>query len=169
MRALSAGVSVVSISPPIGVELSGYGFYLERGCDGVRDEVLCKALVLDDGARKVAVVANDLIGLDRETVTWIRRRIEEHTGIPPDHVLLACSHTHSGPATIRLRGCGEVDDGYVHLLARKIVGAVAMACENMEPVTVRVGHGECGLGFNRVVRGARVDPEVGVLRFDQED
>ena len=169
MKALSAGVSVVSITPPIGVELSGYGYYLERRCDGVRDEVLCKALVLDDGARKVAVVASDLIGLDRETTTRIRRTVEERTGIPPDHVLLACSHTHSGPATIRLRGCGEVDEAYVRLLARKIAGAVTMAYEDMEPATVRVGHGTCGLGFNRVVPDAPVDREVGVLRFDRED
>ena len=169
MKALSAGVSVVSITPPMGVELSGYGYYLERRCDGVRDEVLCKALVLDDGVRRVAVVANDLIGLDRETVACIRRMVEARTGIAPDHVLLACSHTHSGPATIRLRGCGEVDEAYVRLSARKIAGAVAMACEDMEPATVRVGHGECGLGFNRVVPGAPVDREVKVLRFDRED
>ena len=46
---------------------------------------------------------------------------------------------------------------------------MAMACEEMEPVTVKVGRGESGLGYNRVVPGAPVDPEVGVLRFDRED
>ena len=90
---------MTDITPPLGVELSGYGYYLERQCDGVRDPLYSKALVLDDGKERVVVIANDLIGLDRETVRTIRMRIEKGTGIPPDHVLLACSHTHSGPAT----------------------------------------------------------------------
>lgn len=168
MGTLLAGVSVTDITPPLGVELSGYGYYLERRCDGVRDPLYSKALVVDDGKERVAIVANDLIGLDQETVRTIRKQVEEETGIPPDHVLLACSHTHSGPATIYLRGCGEVDAEYVRMLTRKMAGGVVDACGKMERVSISIGRGrEEKMSFNRMVQRGTVDPEVGLLRIDR--
>jgi len=170
MSKLQAGLGITTITPPIGVEMSGYGYYLNRRCDGVMTDLYSKALVLDDGDTRVAIVANDIIGVDRDITSRTRALVEANTGIPPGNVLLACSHTHSGPATIFLRGCGEVDQPYVEMLIRLMASAVIMANSALEPVTMRVGSGHLeNMSHNRVVQDGPVDPEVGVVSFYWEN
>ena len=170
MSKLQAGLGITTITPPMGVEMSGYGYYLNRRCDGVMADLYSKALVLDDGDTRVAIVANDIIGVDKDITSRTRALVEANTGIPPEHVLLACSHTHSGPATIFLRGCGEVDRPYVEMLIRLMASAVMMANSALEPVTMRVGSGHLdNMSHNRVVQGSPIDPEVGVVSFYRED
>jgi len=170
MSKLRAGLGITTITPPMGVEMSGYGYYLNRRCDGVMADLYSKALVLDDGNTRVAIVANDIIGVDRDITSRTRALVEANTGIPPEHLLLSCSHTHSGPATIFLRGCGEVDQPYVEMLIRLMASAVMMANSTLEPVTMRVGSGHLdNLSHNRVVQGGPIDPEVGVISFNRED
>jgi len=170
MSKLQAGLGITTITPPMGVEMSGYGYYLNRRCDGVMSDLYSKALVLDDGNTRVAIVANDIIGVDRDITSRTRALVEANTGIPPEHLLLSCSHTHSGPATIFLRGCGEVDQPYVEMLIRLMASAVMMANSTLEPVTMRVGSGHLdNLSHNRVVQGGPIDPEVGVISFNRED
>lgn len=170
MSKLQAGVGITTITPPLGVEMSGYGYYLQRRCDGVMSDLSSKALVLDDGNTRVAIVANDIIGVDRDITSKTRALVGENTEIPPGHILLACSHTHSGPATIFLRGCGAVDQPYVEMLIRLMASAVMMANSALEPVTMRVGSGHLNnLSHNRVVQDAPIDPEVGVVSFYRED
>src|SRR5262245_49552595 len=83
---LRAGVYATEITPPVGVTLpvlfarAGGGMRLE----GVHDPLWAKALVLDDGATEVAVVATDLLGLDRRAVAAIRARVQEECGLPAD-------------------------------------------------------------------------------------
>lgn len=170
MSKLKAGLGVADITPPLGVEMSGYGYYLNRKCTGVLSNIFSKALVLDDGETKVAVVANDLIGVDKDITARTRELVGAETDIPPHSVLLANSHTHAGPATIFLRGCGEVDQPYVEMLTRMMVSAVIMANDALEPVTSRLGSAHLdNLSHNRVVAGGPIDPEVGVISFYRED
>ncbi len=170
MSKLKAGSGVADITPPLGVEMSGYGYYLNRRCTGVLSNIFSKALVLDDGETKVAIIANALIGVDKDITARTRELVGTNTGIPPHNVLLANSHTHSGPATIFLRGCGEVDQPYVEMLIRMMASAVIMANDALEPVTARLGRGHLdNLSHNRVVAGGPVDPEVGVISFYRED
>lgn len=170
MSKLKAGLGIVDITPPLGVEMSGYGYYLNRRCTGVLSNIFSKALVLDDGETKVAMVTNDLIGVDQDITSKTRELVKAKTNIPHNNVLLANSHTHAGPATIFLRGCGEVDKPYVEMLIRMMASAVIMANDALEPVTARLGRGYLdNLSHNRVVAGGAIDPEVGVISFYRED
>ena len=54
-----------------------------------------------------AIVVCDLRGLDRPTVTAARRLVEERTGIPAGHVMIACTHNHAGPDTDIPAGAAE--------------------------------------------------------------
>ncbi|HID94985.1 MAG TPA: hypothetical protein EYP53_02865 [Candidatus Latescibacteria bacterium] len=167
MEHLYAGVGVVDITPPLGVELAGYGYYLSRRCDGVKDHLLSKALILDDGIERVALVANDLLGLNSKTVQRVREMVCNTIGIQPDHILLSCTHTHSGPATVWLRGCGEIDEDYLTGLPHRIVKAIKLASDRMVKAEIRIGSSRLnGFSYNRSEKQGRVDTEVGVLRVD---
>ena len=51
---LKLGTAAVPINPPPGIGLAGY--YHERGHEGVLDDILAKATVLDDGSTRAAIV-----------------------------------------------------------------------------------------------------------------
>src|SRR5688500_17165820 len=80
--AVRAGVGKAEITPPVGTPLGGYGNALLPGrpAEGVHDPLFAKALVLDDGARRVAIVATDLIGTNPE----ITRQVAARTGFAPE-------------------------------------------------------------------------------------
>ena len=64
---LRVGAARVVITPPIGVELAGYGF---GPSEGVLAELEAQALVLEGGGETIAIVAADLlaVGADRKSV-----------------------------------------------------------------------------------------------------
>src|SRR5262249_2770910 len=95
---LQAGAAAVRITPPEGTPLAGY--YAPRGARDVLDHLHSKALVLEEGGTKAALVVCDLISLPPHTVREARRLIEQQTGIPGSHVMLSATHTHTGPALL---------------------------------------------------------------------
>ncbi len=177
---LKAGAASVCITPPVGVDLCGFAGR-DSGSVGVHDDLYAKALVLDDGKKRVAIVTADLIGLDFETVNGIREGVSAGGWADPGSVMISCSHTHSGPATRRLRSIGETDGAYMNMTARKIVGAVAMACRDLAPSSFGFGRGDALVGINRRMKredgitvlgenpGGPVAPWVDVIRVDRED
>ncbi len=88
---LKAGAASIRITPPIGIPLGGY----ERLIEGVHDDLMAKALVLDNGHEKVLIVTLDLGGLEAEKVAHVRQEVERQTGIPGSNILICCTHSHS--------------------------------------------------------------------------
>jgi hypothetical protein len=163
---LRAGAARLEITPPVGLDLTGF-LARENPSVGVRDPLYVRALVLDDGDRQVALISCDLLGFDRELVVEIRDRIAIETGISAPHVMLACTHTHGGPATIHLVDCGEIDPKYVETLMPRIVEAVAQAQARLATATLATGSATSSEGVhNRRTPGDVIDPEVGLLRVD---
>lgn len=170
---VKSGVAVANITPSVGVD--NMGDY-SRLCPakGVGNELYTKALVLDDGDKRVALVTADVINFPEKLVEVIRGRIEALTGIVGENVLLSASHTHSSPAISEWdRPSGE----YVVELAKKIAGTVYMADREKQEALIGSGIGEAKVSINRWQRAptgvrwgpnpeAPVDHEVDVLRVD---
>ncbi|MBI2190975.1 MAG: neutral/alkaline non-lysosomal ceramidase N-terminal domain-containing protein [Planctomycetes bacterium] len=145
---MKAGCARVDITPPIGVDMTG--FAARPGPSrGVRDPLHARALVLEEGSERIGIVTMDLLSLDFGIVDWIRREVQRRTGMAGDHLLLSASHTHSGPATISLRGLGSLDSHYLDVLRRQVAGVVQMAAERLEPAELGFGNGQLRLGLNR--------------------
>jgi len=164
-----AGVAQIEITPPVGIALSGY--IARRGpALGVHDPLYAKALVLDNGATQVALVTVDVLGLQRSTVATLRSAIAAQTSLPAANLLLACSHTHAGPATMFLQGCGEIDPDYLQTLQERIIAVTVEAWANRQPARFGVGHGQVTAGVhNRRNPGAVIDPDLGIVRVDRMD
>ena len=184
--AWKAGVAKVNITPPVGIAQAGFGARKE-GCRGIHDELVAKALVLDDGRTKAAVVTCDFVGPDRTFVKEIRRIVEERTGIEGAHVMVCGSHTHSGPMWTspifwERKEEEDIEGEWAKLLPRTIAGAVLMAADRLEEAKIGFGAGEADVGVNRrrlneagkvgtiAPDPSRVrDPQVGVVRVDRAD
>jgi neutral ceramidase len=164
---LQAGVAEVCITPPIGVELAGYGPDLGRYSTDVHDPLMAQAIVLDDGQQRIAIITLDVIGVSQELTQGARREITVQTGIPPQNVMIAASHSHTAPTTCAFRAWGGPDPEYVHMVMRQIAGATAAAARKLEPVMLRVGRGSHrALAWNRIGQ-TDVDPTVEVIRLDR--
>src|ERR1051325_9751161 len=96
MSPLQAGVGRANLTPAIGNWLLGFASR-DSGCTSIRDELYATALVLDDGAMRVAVVSCDLLFLHPRIAAQVREIIETTTSLPGRNVMLCCTHTHSGP------------------------------------------------------------------------
>jgi neutral ceramidase len=189
---LRVGAAATVITPPEGTPLAGY--YSERGSKTVLDDIHSKAIVLEVGDTKAALVVCDLISLPRHVVTEARRQIEAATGIPGSHVMISATHTHTGPVINRESSLDELvgatsDLGrrYTEKLPELIAKSVVDANKKLAPARASAARGrEDGVGFNRrfvmkdgsvswnpakrnpdIVRPAGpIDPEVGVVYFD---
>lgn len=189
---LRVGAAAVVITPPEGTPLAGYYGY--RGTKSVLDDIHAKAIVLEFGETKVALVVCDLISLPRHVVTEARRQVEKATGIPGANVMISATHTHTGPVLNRESALDELvgatsDLGrrYTERLPELIAKSVAEAHKKLTPVRASAATGkEEGISFNRrfhmkdgtvswnpakrhpdIVKPAGpIDPEVGVLYFD---
>src|SRR5262245_52650583 len=84
---LKVGAAATVITPPEGTPLAGY--YSERGSKTVLDDIYSKAIVLEVGDTKAALVVCDLISLPRHIVTEARRLIEKETRIPGANVMIS--------------------------------------------------------------------------------
>ena len=146
MNGLSAGAAAAVITPLVGVDLSGYASRPGPSV-GVHDELWCRALVLDDGGRRVAIAALDLLGVDLELDAAIREAASAY--LPPDHLLINCSHTHAGPSVTRLDRRVAADRGYVSSLPRRIAEVVKEAASRLAPAALRYGITPARMGINR--------------------
>ena len=103
---LRAGVSVLDITPPIGLELGGLGLRQQPSV-GILDALFAKALVVEDDDVRVAIVSCDLLGFSNQYDDGLRKAIVGSGLVEAENVMIACTHTHAGPATQFLRGCGH--------------------------------------------------------------
>lgn len=130
---LQAGAATSNITPWLGVTMPG-SFRARYGED-VHDELLAKALVIDNGDQRIAMVTCDLIGMPEVIGNAVKARIEERCGITPECVMVNATHTHSGAGISNLLGVGE-DEGYTTWLPLKVADAVEMAVKRMQPARV---------------------------------
>ncbi len=166
---LRAGAAQADISPGPGLALAGYPHF-SRHNTGIHDPLLAGCIVLDDGATRLALICLDLLMISRRYVRSIRSKIEARTGIPSAHILLACSHTHSGPwasdwvEPAMPGGMIGPDAAYLAALEDKLVELTAAAAGEAFPARLGVAQGicgaECGVGGNRRDPAGPADPEV---------
>ena len=162
---LRAGVAVKSITNPAPSRL-------------INDPLYAKALVVDDGPTRVAIVSLDIGGASTSLVSAIREGLGEELGIAEANLLVNASHNH------------HVQGQTVKDLTGRIVETVRLATESMVPVKVGCGSGredrimmnrrlELKNGKSWAIRRANpspndfevaaigpADPEIGILRVD---
>ena len=133
MSALRAGYGETIITPPLGSDLTGFGFYLERKAESVLDDLKVRALYLDDGKTRLLIISCDLLGMSVSRTDRIRSRVGSSLKLPTRNILLACTHTHSGPATEAMPGLGRVDRDYLRHLPQAMMKAAETAAASGGP------------------------------------
>lgn len=188
---LKVGFGRVDITPPVGLIITGPKRPKSVGTD---DPLQARALVVQSGARKLAIAGIDLVKIRRDLADETAALVEQQTGITPDAVLICPSHNHSSPLIPQ----GGPDNGaYIAKLPGLIAGSIVQANKALLPGRMFIGRSLVFEGHHnrRVVSKADglamntwlnklddleqvpqvlgtegpIDPELWVVRFDAAD
>ncbi len=167
---LSVGFSKISISPPIGAPLAGYA--ARQGvCEGIHDELFSRALVIQgDGGKGIILISLDLLAVSMDFAKRVRLMIQNRTGVSHDSIMIASTHTHAGPVTIKtfFNPNGELDENYMNSLAEAIEESAVKAWESRFPARIGMGSGYvAGIGVNRRTEDKKpIDEEIGIIKVE---
>jgi hypothetical protein len=163
-----AGFAKIPITPPLGVELAGYGVYLERRATEVHDDLFARGLVLeDDAGERVLLLSLDLVGLSWELSGAIAAQATDAAGLDIERVLVSSTHTHSGPAPLPMEGWGQMVPSYVESIPVQCAAVATEAIATLHPVRIGTAQSTVrGFGFNRVRRNGPIDRNLHVMRID---
>ncbi|MEK7408586.1 MAG: neutral/alkaline non-lysosomal ceramidase N-terminal domain-containing protein [Acidobacteriota bacterium] len=145
--ALRAGAARVDITPAVNAALpmSGYSSRTE-GFKAIHDPIYVRAVALEDGPVKAAIVVADVIGFPHALWEKITRRITEQAGIPGENILLAGTHSHAAP--------DPRNPAWAAKLEESVPEAVRRAQANLQPARVGFGAGRANVNINRRARTA---------------
>lgn len=172
----SAGFARRDVTPQKPVPMWGYGARHDRLSEGALDPLYAKAIVIQAGNERLAIVGLDLgRGPTRPMMEKIRKEIEAGAGIR--HLLISGSHTHHGPVIELVDqegyGKGKFDDAvaYSKSLPGLIIEAILGAAKDLQPARIGIATKDVALNRNRHTKRTpkATDPQLAVLRLDKSD
>jgi neutral ceramidase len=166
------GVATVLITPTEPMWLAGFA-RRTHAAEGKASELYAKAMALEDAAgRRLVILTADLIAMPREIAEWISGECAHRFGLRREQLLLATSHTHSGPEVRPSKVLffnipeefAKKIPVFVKQLQEKMVAAIGAALDALAPARLFAGQGKAGFAHNR--RGAEkyFDHDVPVLQ-----
>jgi hypothetical protein len=170
MQELLAGYGESIITPEPGIELSGYGYHINRKATGVLDDIKVRAVYLTDGSESLLLLSCDLLGLSQEYADDLRLKISEDLGIPVRSIAAACIHTHAAPVVQDLKGLGEPCPEYIKEVHGKAREAAKRAVEDAAPAEARFAQQMIEpIGYNRRLGNLEdIEPLLGEVIFTRK-
>ena len=170
------GFSKQDITPTKATPMWGYGARHAALSIGIRDPLYAKAVVIDVGTEKLAIVGLDLGRSPTDAMmVRIREAIKAVSGV--GLIMISGSHTHHGPVIELLdepgKGQGTFDDAvaYAKELEGKIIQAINAAAADVQDAKIGWGSKPVAMNRNRhsKIEPKPVDTELGVIRLDSLD
>jgi hypothetical protein len=172
----NVGFAKRDITPTAPTPMWGYGDRHALLSQGVLDPLFAKAVVIEAGDQRLAIVGLDIgRGPTGEMMEHIRREVAEKAGV--EHVMISGSHSHHGPV-IELTdregfGKGKFDDAvaYSKRLPELLIESIVEAKGNAVPARIGVAKKDLELNRNRHTKQTTkpTDPMLAVIRFDTAD
>jgi hypothetical protein len=142
---LRAGAAKVSITPS--ADEFPYTVPKERSFVGVHDDVYVRALVLDDGQTKVALVSVEVVEIPE--ATRVMSEVAQAVGIPVSNVIVAATHTHSTPLVFYHGGePNPIQAKEIEHIRQASVQAAREAASNLQPARIAFSRGEAWVNIN---------------------
>lgn len=168
MGALRAGAAKIDITPRLQPMSNGWP-------ETLRDHLYIRAIVLDNGSTRAALINADQGGLSSAIWDDASKRIAAELQCPVENILISAIHTHSDggpfsrsmtlpgtqpsggrgtvpgqpPNSPRTEGIGSASQNASPNVADSIVKAVQEAKSKLQPAVVGFGTGEVYLNVNR--------------------
>src|ERR1043166_7894935 len=93
------GVARLDVTPSEPIRLTGYAVRKTNSI-GIEQKLWAKALGIGaDADGPALLITLDNCGIAEATYREVVQRLVKNGGVKQDHIVIACSHTHSGPCT----------------------------------------------------------------------
>ena len=152
------GLATIDITPPVGIYHRLWGAASHERASGIHRPLQADVLVIGpvDGKLPLFVrVQLDHVGFVESQHKAFINVVHEATGVPPEQVMITCSHTHSGgwfvPDRIALPG-GELIEGYLESLREKLRECALQALDNQATAVLEYATGSCAMAADRNCR-----------------
>lgn len=122
---LLAGVNKTCITPSL-----PFARWDGKPITGLYRNLYARTVFLKSGTQHFALVLCDLLGITREIVAEVRRRIQVEYPLENPAVMIACTHAHSTPDTIAAGFCSAE---YQAFLVEQLVSSIAAAYQSLRP------------------------------------
>lgn len=167
---MKVGIAKRDITPPVGLPMAGYGARSGHST-GVGDPLFARAFTVfnETQGKRLAILTSDLVAYDSATLQNFRNRVEDETGVTPDDVIIAVTHTHSGPAygnfyNFYSSSLGEEESeasaAWGRALPEALIGVLKEAVESETRADIAIATTEVSLSVHRRL----VDP-LGEVRL----
>ena len=138
---LRAGAAMASITPPVEIfPLTSPSAPHERPFVGVHDDLFARALVLDDGATRIVLVALEATRVPEPAET--ARAVADAAGVPVGHVLIFATHTHNNPLAFLHGAPSSAQTGELARTRAQAVAATRAALAALRPARVGFVRGQ---------------------------
>lgn len=167
---LWAGFGRTEITPPEPCFLAGYP-HVPRTFTDIHDPLFASALCLRQGSQRLLILSLDLLFVSASFVRECREAITKATGIPGKAILIAATHTHSGPLTVDILAWRNdpvvppLDEDYLRFCRQSTTGAAILAVDNLQKAEAAWTRAEVKdiAGGNRIDPHGPEDPAAGLL------
>jgi hypothetical protein len=116
------------------------GFSNNKPANGIHDEVWARAMVIEDGKTRLAIVVLDAIGFMNNDVIDLRGRISKESGIT--YAIVTSTHTHEGPDLLGLWGESPFKSGinpaHMEYVKNQAAKAIDLAVKNIRPARLSI-------------------------------
>ncbi|MCC5931806.1 MAG: hypothetical protein JJU28_21345 [Cyclobacteriaceae bacterium] len=136
-QVFKAGAAVKNITPDPLLPVSG-GVGIPRPADTKLGELFVRALVLEKGKTRVAIVGIDNLGWPSTLANRTRALVK---GIAPENILIGATHTHSAPDAYAFAdedGNHAADLTYLDNCVKIIAEAIQEAIDKLEPAQLKI-------------------------------
>jgi hypothetical protein len=163
-QTFKAGAAFRVITPEKLIPISG-GMGTPDMPTGKKGDLFVRALVLEKGAMRIAIVSIDNLGWLTYLGDRSRMLIK---GIAPENVLIGATHTHSAPDAYGFpdeSGNTEADLKYLGWCVTQIADAVNEAVAKLEPASLKTAVGEAKgkIAYNYYADNL-YDPRCGIIQ-----
>ena len=174
---IRAGWSKANITPPYTTPTGGYGTRRGKHWRIVSDSIFARAIVLDNGGTRVAVVSLDLL-ITPPTVTEALKKRLLSVGLRWENVYMGAIHSHNSvggwaPGLVGQLIAGDYDEKIVTRITNGVLTAIRNAQTNMAPVEVGYGQADASDHItNRIARSGptrALDGQIRLLKLKKQD
>src|SRR5216117_4281104 len=131
-----AGIAVRVVTPDPLLPVSG-GVGPSHPVTKKEGDLTVRALVLESGDTRVAIVGADFLGFPSVLGNKVRAQVK---GIPPDNILIGVTHTHSAPDCYGFpdgQGGFASDLKYLDGVVGKMAEAINEAVGKLQPASLK--------------------------------
>jgi neutral ceramidase len=172
-HAIASGFGKVNITPSFKTATAGYGKRRGKLFSAVHDSIFIRAIVLDNGSQKVAIVSADLLIIPPSVTQLLKTRLPK-IGFTMNSTYLGAIHSHNSIGNWAKGAAGLLYGSYeekvVNLIVDGIIESIKLASENVLPSKIFESKISVPLPVeNRLVTDGPEDPYLRSLEIRRSD